>query len=42
LPAGIAGVFVRDLAAGTTRLLSTHAPLRAEPRAEGHEDGPGG
>ena len=28
-PGGLAGVFVRDLVAGTTRLLSTHAPLKA-------------
>ena len=32
-PPRVPGVFVRDVAAGTTRLLSTHAPLRATARA---------
>jgi Tol biopolymer transport system component len=38
-PAGIAGVFVRDLAAGTTRLVSTHARLAAAPRAQDEHHG---
>jgi Tol biopolymer transport system component len=41
-PGEIAGVFVRDLAAGTTRLLSTHAKLAAAPsprEREAHGEG---
>jgi Tol biopolymer transport system component len=33
-PAGLAGVVVRDLAAGTTRLVSRHAVRRDPPAAE--------
>jgi len=36
-PRGIAGVFVRDLGAGTTRLVSTHTPLGAARRSARRE-----
>ena len=34
-PAGLTGVFVRDLRAGTTTLLSTHAPRTVPPVPKG-------
>jgi hypothetical protein len=29
-PAGLPGVFVRDVARGTTRLMSSHAPRKPD------------
>jgi hypothetical protein len=38
-PAGLPGVFVRDVALGTTRLLSSHAPRQAAQRREAGAQG---